>query len=233
MALPVQAPPAHWRQFAFPLASTSTAGDVCVGCSSGLRMVLVALGVMPVSLIALSTFGVGLRGAALRVALPALVVVAVLSGRRRASSTLVRGALLAGLAATALYDVSRLAFMWLGVVDHDPIPHIGTELGLDPPVVFGYLWRYAGNGAGLALTFLALGLRGTRAGVLYGLAVCGGLLLILAVSPYGQEMLFPVRIGTVLMTTTGHVLFGAVLGSLSQRWASGTLRWQSRTARAG
>ena len=181
---------------------------------------LALLGIVPVTLIAVSTFGVGLRGLAAVVALPATVTLAVLAVRDRETAALAGAALLAGVAATAVYDLSRAGFMWAGAVEHDPIPHIGEALGLHPAVVFGYLWRYLGNGTGLALAFLALGLRGIRAGVVYGLAVCGGLLVTLAVSPLGQEMLFPLTPGTVVMATTGHAIYGAVVGAL----AGGPLR---------
>jgi hypothetical protein len=182
-----------------------------------LAVALAGVGVTPVTLVAASMFGVDLRSLALAVGLPALVVVAVAVARSRQAAALVRSALAAGLLATALYDVARMGFLWAGVVDRDPIPHIGVELGLDPPVVFGYLWRYLGNGTGLALAFLALGRRGTRAGVAYGLAVGAGLLATLAVSPHGEQLLFPLTPGTIVMATTGHLIFGAVLGRFSVR----------------
>ncbi|HET7489495.1 MAG TPA: hypothetical protein VFJ85_16325 [Acidimicrobiales bacterium] len=180
------------------------------------RLVLVAAGVVPVSLIALSTFGYGLRGMALHLALPALALVALVAAVDPDAGAIVRRGVRSGIAATALYDVSRFGFLWAGVVHRDPIPHIGTALGLAPAALFGYLWRYLGNGAGLALTFRALGLRGEAAGVAYGLAVCAGLFVVLAVSPFGQEALFPLNTGTVVMATTGHAIFGAVLGRLSR-----------------
>ena len=210
MALPLSAPTPDWI-----VASPAAWRDGEAGRRAGRAVALAAAGVTPVSLIAASTFGVGLRAAALAVLLPALVLVAVLAAGDRPTADVVRRAVVAGVSATAFYDVSRFAFLAVGVVDRDPIPHIGVELGLAPPALFGYLWRYLGNGAGLALAFLALGLRGRTAGVLYGLAVCAGLLLTLALSPHGEEMLFPLGPGTVLMATVGHVLFGAVLGGRS------------------
>jgi hypothetical protein len=205
MALTLSAPdwivasPAAWR-------------DREAGRRAGRAVALAGAGLTPVSLIAGSTFCVGLRAAAVAVLLPALALVAVLAAGDRPTAGLVRRAVGAGVSATALYDVSRFVFLAIGVVDRDPIPHIGVELGLAPPALFGYLWRYLGNGAGLALAFLALGLRGRAAGVVYGLAACAGLLVTLALSPYGEEMLFPLGPGTVLMATVGHALFGAVLG---------------------
>lgn len=210
MALPLSAPTPDWI-----VAPAAAWRDGQARRRAGRAVALAAAGVTPVSLIAASTFGVGLRPAAVAVLLPAMALVAVLAAGDRPTADLVRGAVVAGVSATALYDVSRFAFLAIGVVERDPIPHIGVELGLAPPALFGYLWRYLGNGAGLALAFVALGLRGRTAGVLYGLAVCAGLLLTLALSPYGEEMLFPLGPGTVLMATVGHALFGAVLGGRS------------------
>lgn len=195
---------------------------------AGLRLLLAGLGMVPVTLIALSTFGLGLRSLAVHVALPALAILGVLVATRRAAGALAVSALRAGVVATAVYDASRFGFMWAGAVDHDPIPHIGTALSLDPAAVFGYLWRYLGNGTGLALAFLALGLRGVGVGVAYGLAVCTGLLVMLAVSPHGEELLFALTPGTVLMATVGHAVFGAVLGSLAGPRPSGRVRVRRR-----
>jgi hypothetical protein len=207
MALPLSARTSDWI-----VASPAAWRDREATRRAGRVVALAGAGVTPVSLIAASTFGVGLRASALSVLVPALALVAVLAAGDRPTAALVRRAVVAGVVATAVYDVSRFGFLAAGVVDRDPIPHIGAELGLAPPALFGYLWRYLGNGAGLALAFLALGLRGRAAGVVYGLAVCGGLLLTLAVSPHGEELLFPLGPGTVVMATVGHVLFGVVLG---------------------
>lgn len=186
-----------------------------VAPGAGLRLILAGLGMVPLTLIALSTFGLSLHSLAVRVGLPALVVLGLLVATRRVAGALAASALRAGVVATAVYDASRFGFMWSGALDHDPIPHIGMALGLEPAAMFGYLWRYLGNGSGLAFAFLALGLRGLRAGAAYGLAVCTGLLVTLGVSPHGEELLFPLAPGTVLMATVGHAIFGVVLGSLA------------------
>ena len=144
---------------------------------------------------------------------PAVLMAVPLVARNAPLRRGVTQAWVAGLVSTALYDLFRFGFIWLGLISGDPIPHIGAALGLHPDWLFGYIWRYAGNGAGLAVAFHALGYRGTRAGVLYGLFVCGGLLVTLTVAPYGQQMLFPLTFTTVVMATGGHVIYGAVLGS--------------------
>jgi hypothetical protein len=179
------------------------------------RLVVAGVGFVPVTLIAATAFGVSdLRWLAVHVLLPALVVVSVIARRDRSIAADVRGALVAGMAATAFYDMYRFAFLALGLVPTDPIPHIGRALGLEPAWMFGYLWRYGGNGGGLAVAFVLLGFRGARAGIAYGLFVCGGLLVTLIASPHGQEMLFPLTGPTIVMAVGGHIIFGAVLGWL-------------------
>jgi len=182
------------------------------------RLALIPVGFLPVTLIAATAFGVaGLRELAGFVLLPALALaVGVLLGRPAWASTALR-ALAAGVVATASYDVYRGSFLALGLMQVDPIPHIGTALHLHPAWAFGYLWRYLGNGGGLAIAFFALGFRGVRIGILYGLFVCSGLLFVLVVAPYGQEMLFPLNATTVVMAVGGHIIYGAVLGWIAAR----------------
>ena len=181
------------------------------------RLPLACAGFLPVTLIAGSTFGIGLRGLATHLLAPVAAAMLLLVWRRPHAARFLGRALCAGLVATALYDLFRFGFLWSGLMQRDPIPHIGVALGLHPAWVFGYLWRYLGNGAGLALAFCALGLRGPRAGLLYGLFVCGGLLSVLIVSPLGQEVLFPLNVTTVLMAIGGHAIYGAALGAITSR----------------
>jgi hypothetical protein len=179
------------------------------------RLVLIPVGFLPVTLIAATAFGVaGLRELALLLLLPSLAVVALVLVRRPAWSPVALRALAAGLVATAMYDAFRGSFIAAGAMQ-DPIPHIGVALGLDPDWLFGYLWRYLGNGGGMAIAFVALGLRGVRIGILYGLFVCSGLLFVLVCAPYGQQMLFPLSATTVVMAVGGHVVYGATLGWIS------------------
>ena len=186
----------------------------------GWRAAVAAVGVLPVGLIAISMFGVaGLRDLAIGLLFPALAATVFLTGRSTRAWGVIGRALVVGMAATALYDLFRFGLLGIGVLDGDPIPHIGTALGLKPAWVFGYLWRYVGDGGGLAVTFFVLGFRGVRAGIFFGLAVCAGLLLTLAVSPHGQELLFPLGVSTVVMATIGHVVYGGVLGALAAREA--------------
>lgn len=109
---------------------------------------------MPVSLIAASAFGMDLGVLALVIIAPIVVGLLVQMAVRRATRRLVVRAVAARVVATALYDLCRGGFLWSGLIQGDPIPHIGTALGIDPAWAGGYTWRYLGNGTGLALTFL-------------------------------------------------------------------------------
>ena len=81
------------------------------------RLVVAGVGFVPVTLIAATAFGVSdLRWRAVHVALPALVVASVIARRDRSIAADVRGALVAGMAATAFYDTYRFAFLALGLV---------------------------------------------------------------------------------------------------------------------
>lgn len=181
----------------------------------GRRLFLAAAGFLPVTSIAATCFGIaGLHTLAACVLVPTLMAVAWLAGRAAWVAGLVTRAVAAGIVATALYDLFRFGFLWSGLMHGDPIPHIGAALGLHPDAAFGYLWRYLLNGAGLAVAFAALGGRGVRAGIAYGLFVCGGLLTTLALSPHGQQILFPLSATSVAMATGGHMIYGGVLGAL-------------------
>ncbi len=177
---------------------------------------LTAGGFLPVSLISAAAFEVAtLRQTATLVLAPVVVITLVVMWRNRAVRRMVVVALAMGMAATALYDVFRFGFLVTGLTPNDPIPHIGQALDLHPAWVFGYVWRYVGNGGGLALAFVALGFSGARAGVLYGLFVCSGLVVTLAFSPLGQAMLFELNFTTVVMAVGGHAIYGVVLGSIA------------------
>lgn len=179
------------------------------------RLALIPVGFLPVTLVAATAFGVaGLRELALFLLLPSLAAVTIVLACRPAWTSTALRAMAAGIVATALYDAFRGSFIVLDLMQ-DPIPHIGVALGLDPAWLSGYLWRYLGNGGGMAIAFLALGLRGVRTGILYGLFVCSGLLFTLVVAPYGQEMLFPLNTTTLVMAVGGHITYGATLGWIS------------------
>jgi len=203
----------HLRQFLLQAFPWLTDRD-----EAPARLVLVPVGFLPVTLIAAAAFGVaGLDTLASYLLLPALALVIGVLSWRPAWAPMALRALGAGIVATALYDVYRGSFLALDLMQVDPIPHIGVALHLEPAWVFGYLWRYLGNGGGMAVAFFALGFRGVRTGILYGLFVCSGLLFVLVAAPYGQEMLFPLNATTVVMAVGGHIIYGAALGWIAAR----------------
>jgi hypothetical protein len=182
------------------------------------QLTLAAAGATPVTLIGLSTFGwLDLRSLVASVLLPMMVAAAVILWAFPETRRWVLWALVWGPVATVVYDLFRWSFVISGWVGPDPIPHIGTALGLEPGWFFGYLWRFIGNGGGLALVFVTLGGRGLRAGVEHGLLICSGLLAVLIVSPHAQDVLFRLNPATACMAIGGHIIYGAGLGWFSTR----------------
>jgi hypothetical protein len=122
----------------------------------------------------------------------------------------------AGVAATGIYDVLRLALYKFGYWD-DPIPGIG-RLMLDNPnasAIWGYVWRFGGNGAGMGMAFAMLPWRGVRSGIIYGTAICFGLFGVLALAPVAQAHFFPLNLKTAIGALAGHWVYGSVLGWLT------------------
>ena len=123
---------------------------------------------------------------------------------------------LAGVAATGIYDVLRLVLYKFGYWD-DPIPGIG-RLMLDNPnasAIWGYVWRFGGNGAGMGMAFAMLPWRGIRSGIIYGTCICFGLFGVLALAPVAQQHFFPLNLKTAIGALAGHWVYGAVLGYLT------------------
>jgi hypothetical protein len=189
-----------------------------------IRFLLVTVGFMPVTLIATSCFGVPLKPLATYLMLPGVLSVALLSILRPWVRRLAFAALAAGPIATLLYDSFRYWFNESGLINRDPIPHIGVALGvhgLAPGMhwgwVCGYAWRYLLNGTGLALAFCTLGFRGVRAGMAFGLFVVSGLMLVLLISPDGQKTLWQITPWTVTMGVGGHLIYGGMVGAIRGR----------------
>ncbi len=185
--------------------------------SVGQRLSLAAIGATPVTLIGFATFGIlTLKQLTVAVLIPAFAgLVALLTASSRVRS-LVAAAVIAGLFATFVYDLLRWTFLVADWMDQDPIPHIGTSLGLEPGWLFGYGWRFFGNGGGLAIVFFVSGCRGVLAGAAFGLVVCSGLIGVLLFAPYGQATLFPLEPATWVVAVAGHLIYGGVLGSMSR-----------------
>ena len=136
----------------------------------------------------------------------------------------------AGIIAVTLYDLTRWPWVITGLWG-DFIPNIGRWMfdSSESDWVWGYLWRYIGNGGGMGMAFfMGYSLihplaRRPMSGTLYGLAVFSCLMGTLLLAPRAQEMLFTPSLLSVTMGTIGHIAFGSVLGYLAIRWEDSTL----------
>ena len=194
----------------------------------GLHLVLAAL---PLLTISAHVFGlVPMHVSAGLVVVPLLLAVGLLAlfapaGEER---LIVRG-LGWGVVATLVYDVVRLDTVYLLGWWGDFIPTVGAwilDSGTAPGVadgMVGYLWRYAGDGGGIGVTFFVLaavtGLhrQGTRrtvvAAVVFAVVpVWAGLIGTVALAPRGQSLMFPLTPVTLTLSLVGHLVFGLVLG---------------------
>lgn len=130
---------------------------------------------------------------------------------------------LAGLVAVFLYDISRVPFILAGWDDF--IPQIGVWLlgRENAHPALGYLYRYAGNGGGMGISFVlmahVLNIRKSlvQSAVIYGLAVFGCLMLTLIISPLGQDEMFKITPLTFTGSLIGHIIYGLVLGLVLKR----------------
>jgi hypothetical protein len=187
---------------------------------------------------AITSLGVALAGAVplpygLRfVVAPAIVVLLLLSLRHPAWGKRALLGLVAGMIATAVYDILRIGLMLAGLWG-DPIPSIGRLALADPDAdwVWGYVWRFVGNGGGMGLAFAMLPWRGVRLGIAYGTAICLGLVGLLYFWPASQEHFFPLTPLTAAGGMAGHWVYGAVLGWLTARWLPPVGRRRRRPAR--
>jgi len=183
------------------------------------RIVLALLGFVPIGSLCIALFGlVPLYITARFVVLPVAAVVIALGLRYPPIGRLALLGLIAGVAATATYDLVRLAFVLSGKWS-DFIPVIGRLALLDEHAspVWGYLWRYIGNGGAMGLTFALLPWRSVRAGLLYGACICGCLFATLILAPGAQQALFHLTLLTATMALLGHLVYGSALGWLLGR----------------
>jgi len=184
------------------------------------RLLYAALGYTPIGALCISLFGIlplhlGTRFIVLPAAL-ACIVLAFISppwGRRALAG------FLAGVVATAAYDATRLTLVWAGVWS-DFIPPLGRLALMDQAAspIWGYAWRFLGNGGGMGLTFAMLPWRGSRAGMLYGAFICCCLYATLIFAPHAQDTMFRLTPITAAAAMVGHLDYGGVLGWLLLRW---------------
>lgn len=119
----------------------------------------------------------------------------------------------AGVVATIVYDCVRWSLIPVGIWE-DPIPGIGRLLLDDPDAlwVWGYVWRFFGNGAGMGMAFAMLPWRGVKSGIIYGGLIATGLMAVLYFFPVSQAHFFPLNPLTFVGGYIGHFVYGGMLG---------------------
>jgi hypothetical protein len=186
---------------------------------------------------AITSLGVALAGFVplpygLRYAVvPAVAVMVLLSLRYPAWGKRALIGLVAGMIATGIYDILRIGLLFAGLWG-DPIPSIGRLALADPDAdpIWGYVWRFVGNGGGMGLAFAMLPWRGVRLGIAYGSAICLGLVGLLHFWPVSQQHFFALTPLTAAGGMAGHWVYGAVLGWLTARWLPPVGRHRRRPA---
>jgi len=205
------------------------------------RLVFLALGFAAItSLAAAYSEMLPLPAGARFMLVPAVACILLTGFRHRTWGRRALVGWLAGIIATGIYDMLRLGLVLVGTWD-DPIPRIGQLLFLDPDAnwLWGYVWRFLGNGGGMGLAFAMLPWRGVRFGIAYGTLICLGLFGVLAIWPVAQVHFFPLTPVVGVGAMAGHWVYGAVLGALTTRWlpparlpAAGARAAAERTDRA-
>jgi len=184
-----------------------------------------AVASIPVLAISGDVFGlVSLRTVALAVLLPLLAASTALAVcRPHPSDRLLLAGFLWGLLACAGYDAFRLPTVYGAHLWNDFFGAVGGwALGGRSNFLVGYLWRYVGDGGGIAVAFFALaatlraGAWSKRRVIAFAVAyaVCPvwtGLVLTDLLAPAGRE-LFPLSLVTLSLSLGGHLIYGAVLG---------------------
>lgn len=180
---------------------------------------------IPVLAISAQVFGwVSLRTVAIWVLLPLLVAVAgFVLGRPHRSDRVVLAGFLWGLLACAGYDAFRLPTSYGVHLWGDFFGSVGGwATGSESDYLVGYLWRYVGDGGGIAVAFFALAAtlriscwpRRRVLSLAVGYAVCpvwAGLVVTDLLAPTGQE-LFPLSATTLVVSLVGHLVYGLILG---------------------
>jgi hypothetical protein len=182
------------------------------------RLVLMIIGFVPIMSLCVALFQlVSLPATLIVLILPSMAIAGVVATRHPTLGVEALLGLMAGMIATGLYDLIRFGFI-LGGMWQDFIPCIG-RLALDTPdasPLWGYLWRYVGNGGAMGMTFMLLSWRGARTGMLYGTAICCCLFGTLLWAPDAQLILFRLTPLSAVGALGGHLVYGAVLGELTR-----------------
>ena len=194
------------------------------------QLVYAGLGFVPILCLSLSFFGViPLHASAQYIILPTFLAAIVMGLYKRELGYQALTGLLAGIVATALYDVFRLSLVWAGVFQ-DFIPNIGRLALLDDHAnpFWGYLWRFICNGGGMGMAFGILPFRGARQGISYGIFICCCLFGTLLFAPGAQQALFHLTTITAAGALVGHVIYGGALGGLTRMWLQSSAKSDQR-----
>ncbi|HEV2372472.1 MAG TPA: hypothetical protein VGS19_09890 [Streptosporangiaceae bacterium] len=184
-----------------------------------------ALGGLPVLGITGQVFGLlTLHWLALWVLIPLVVASwAVATFDPDPVDRLVLAGVLWGLIAVGGYDVFRLPTVYGAHLWGDFFGMVGGWATDGPPNLFvGYIWRYVGDGCGIAVPFFCLAAalqagtwrRSRLMALSIGYAVIpvwGGLVATDALAPAGHA-LFPFTPTTAVLSLIGHLVYGALLG---------------------
>jgi hypothetical protein len=189
-----------------------------------IRVVIAAVGFAPISALAVAIF-FGEESFVTTVTvlvLPGVAVLAELMWLKPNYRSIALSGFVFGLMAVTVYDLFRFPFALAGLWP-DFIPRLGYWLIGDHMAhpAIGYLYRYIGDGGGMGMAFVAIYplLRRLNAnpivnGVAYGIAIWLCLIGTLIVAPHGQEMLFKLTPLSFTLSLCGHLVYGAVLGTL-------------------
>lgn len=193
--------------------------------SSRILLVFAIMGFVPIGCLCGALFGILPLHLTVRwVVLPATLLTVLVALCYRDAGRRALGGLLAGIAATLIYDTARMGFVAAGLWG-DFIPVIG-QLALDDPAAspfWGYGYRYLYDGGAMGITFAMLPWwRSWRWGLAFGVSVCLCLFGTLLLAPGAQDLLFVLSPATAATALVGHVIYGSALGWLLGRFASAT-----------
>jgi hypothetical protein len=184
-----------------------------------------AVASIPVLAISADVFGwVSLRTVAVFVMAPlAIALVWLVARRPKSGDYLLLSGFVTGIVACAAYDAFRLPTIYGLHLWNDFFGSVGGwATGTGSNFAVGYLWRYVGDGGGIAVAFFVLAAtvsagkssKGTVVGLAVAYAVFPvwtGLVITDALAPAGHA-LFPLTTTTLLLSLGGHLIYGAVLG---------------------
>jgi hypothetical protein len=81
------------------------------------------------------------------------------------------------------------------------------------------VWRFLWDGGAMGISFAMLPWRGARAGLAFGLFVCGCLFATLALSATAQTRFLALTPSNAVIALVGHAIYGTTLGWLLRRLA--------------